>query len=260
MAKEIAKLKEEVKAELAQLKQEFKEQLKQYREALERDMRNEIREMKIEHKNRIQSIEFGHASVEELKAKLSAEETARRKLENENIALEKRCHALECRARELEKRLVRSEQYSRNKNLEIQGVVKKDNENVLDTVQMIGKVIKEEIVETDIEICHRVPTRDPEKSNIIVQFKSRTKRDAVLNKAKKARLSNKDIGNDNTHKIYVNEHLCPTLKQLLGTAIGRKRDHGWKSVWSYNGTIFAKQSDDAPIVRIQHHEDLSKIC
>lgn len=260
MAKEITKLREDMKAELAQMKQEFKEQLKQHREALERDMRNEIREMKVEHKNRIQSTEFGHASVEELKAKLSAEETARRKLENENIALQKRCQALECKARELEKRFVRSEQYSRNKNLEIQGVVSTDDESVLDTVQVIGKAIKEEIVETDIEICHRVPTRDPEKSNIIVQFKSRTKRDAVLHKAKKARLSNKDIGSDNTQKIYVNEHLCPTLKRLLGIAIGRKRDNGWKSVWSYNGKIFARKSDETPIVRIEHDEDLSKIC
>ncbi|KAH6943525.1 hypothetical protein HPB50_023163 [Hyalomma asiaticum] len=91
-------------------------------------------------------------------------------------------------------------------------------------------------------------------------FKSRTKRDAVLHKAKKARLSNKDIGSDNTQKIYVNEHLCPTLKRLLGIAIGRKRDNGWKSVWSYNGKIFARKSDETPIVRIEHDEDLSNIC
>ncbi|KAH6924044.1 hypothetical protein HPB50_010837 [Hyalomma asiaticum] len=96
-------------------------------------------------------------------------------------------------------------------------------------------------------------------SGIATLFKSRTKRDAVLHKAKKARLSNKDIGSDNTQKIYVNEHLCPTLKRLLGIAIGRKRDNGWKSVWSYNGKIFARKSDETPIAcdAKQFHLDLN---
>ncbi|KAL1467755.1 hypothetical protein MTO96_041948 [Rhipicephalus appendiculatus] len=87
-------------------------------------------------------------------------------------------------ARDLEARLVLTEQYSRKANLKIQGVLKEDNESVINIVSKIGSAISEPITAADIEGCHRVPRRDNGKSNIIVQFKSRANRDSILKKAK----------------------------------------------------------------------------
>lgn len=155
-------------------------------------------------------------------------------------------------------RLVHCEQYSRNANLEIKGIPKQENENVTETVKTIGDLIGSPIAVNEIEVCHRVPTRNKE-SNIIVQFRSRTRRDAVLEAAKKKRITNKDLGSTSTAPIYINEHLCPVLKRLLGMSVAKKHEHKWKFVWVRNGRIFARKTDNAPILEVTHADDLEKI-
>ncbi|KAL1419652.1 hypothetical protein MTO96_005066 [Rhipicephalus appendiculatus] len=222
MAKDIAKLKDEMKAELLKLKEEMKQEMKAFRDSLERDLRNEIRELKNEQRQMTESLDFAFSSIEEHRKKLD-DVTARNKdLESENAALRAECKCLESRGRDLEARLVLTEQYLRKANLEIQGVLKEDNESVINIVSKIGSAISEPITTADIEACHRVPSRDNGKSNIIVQFKSRAKRDSILKKAKRARLTNKDVGLTNGNAIYVNEHLCPALKKLLAFAVKKK--------------------------------------
>lgn len=255
MAKEMAKVKEDFKAEINKLRDE----LKTSRETLERDLRIEIRELRAEQRNMTESLEFSHGVVAELKKSLEAEIAKNAKLKIENEALQTRCTTLEKRACELERRVTNQEQYSRNCNVEIQGVEKRENEQVIDIVSQIGTAIGEPIALSDIESCHRVPTRNPDKTNIIVQFKSRAKRDITLRKAKKTKLTNLQIGLNSSNAVFVNEHLCPTLKRLLGMAIRRKHEHKWKSVWTFGGRIFARQSDDAVMIQITDEADLDKI-
>lgn len=168
----------------------------------------------------------------------------------ENQAINAKYVSLERKNGELENQIVHLEQYSRNANLEIQGVVKTENESVVAILSTIGDAIEEPISECDIETCHRVPTRNPDKTNIIVQFKSRSKRDMTLKKARKAWLTNNSLGLGSSSPIYVNEHLCPTLKRLLSMAIRRKKDCQWRSVWTHNGRIFARQSDTSSAISI----------
>lgn len=255
MAKDVAKVKEDLKAEISKLRDE----LKTSRESLERDLRIEIRELRNEQKNVTHSLEFSHSAIEEIKKSLEAEIAKNVKLSSENEVLRTRCTTLEKHASELESRITNLEQYSRNCNVEIQGVEKRENEQVTDIVSRIGTAIGEPITASDIESCHRVSTRNPGKTNIVVQFKSRAKRDTTLRKAKKTRLANSQIGLDSPNAIFVNEHLCPTLKRLLGMAIRRKHEHNWKSVWTFGGRVFARQSDDAAMIRINSEADLDKI-
>lgn len=259
MTKDITKLKDEMKAELLKLKEEMKQEMKTFRDSLERDLRNEIRDLKNEQRNMAQSLEFAFSSIEEQKKKLDDVVTRNKNLESENAALRAECKCLESRSRDLDTRLVLAEQYSRKANLEIQGVLKQDDESVFSIVSKIGGAINEPITEVDIEACHRVPTRDAGKSNIIVQFKSRAKRDSILKKAKRARLTNKDVGLTTGNAIYVNEHLCPALKKLLALAVKKKYEYKWKSVWSFNGKIYAKQADDTPAVHILNEHDIDKV-
>nr|XP_037291385.1 uncharacterized protein LOC119187331 [Rhipicephalus microplus] len=252
MAKELLKLKEELRAE-------FKQELAKYKDMIERDLRTEIRELRTEQRNMTNSIEFAHQTIQELKQKLSTALSVNVEQEKQNELLRAKCTALESRGADMERRLLLAEQYSRNVNLEIQGVARKENESVPHILSMIGSAINEQITEADIESCHRVPTRNPERSNIVVQFKSRAKRDATLRKAKKARLTNKDVGLDISTPIYINEHLCPTLKRLLGMAIRRKHECNWKSVWTANGKIFARQSELSAVIQIHDESSLSKI-
>lgn len=259
MAKD-AKIKDDMRAEFAKWKEEYKLEFKAFRESVEREMRNEIRDLKNEQKSLGDSLEHAHGDIRDLETKLETEAKKNTKLAAENEALRAKLASLENGLQDVEKRLLLSEQYSRKTNLEIQGVVKKEGECVAEIVTKIGTVIGEAITAADIETCHRVPTRNAEKSNIVVQFKSRAKRDSVLHKAKKMRLNNQNLDLENPAPVYVNEHLCPTLKRLLAMAVKRKYDSKWKTVWSYNGKIFAKEHDNAQAVQISCEKDLSKIA
>lgn len=249
-------MKEEIRPEV---EQQLRAEIKASREAFEREMRNELRDLRNEQKGIVQSLEHSQADIDDLKKRLEVELAKNEKLRSENDALGAKCQVLEDRVVDLQKRVLQIEQYSRNCNLEIQGVEKQGNENVVEIVSRLGKVINEPISQGDIVACHRVPTRNSDKTNIVVQFRSRDKRECALKKAKKMRLTNEDLGYESTLPIYVNEHLCPTLKRLLGMAVKKKHDHKWKSVWSFKGKIYAKKTETSPMIHIADESDLAKI-
>lgn len=229
MSKELAKMKDELKSDFARVRDEMRHELKLFREGLERDLRTENREFKNEQNNMAKGLEFAFHAIE-LKTKLVECTAKNAKLESENAALHAKCSFLENTVQSLENRLVQTEQYSRKTNLEIQGVVKTENKCLSDPLSKLGSTINEPIAASDLETCHRVPTRSGDRTNIIVQFKSRAKRDSVFHKARKMRLTNTDLGLEGSSSVYVNEHLCPALKKLLAMAVKRKHAHHWKSV------------------------------
>ncbi|XP_070386667.1 uncharacterized protein [Dermacentor albipictus] len=259
MSKELAKMKDELKSDFAKVRDEMRHELKLFREGLERDLRTENREFKNEQNNMAKSLEFAFHEINELKTKLVECTAKNAKLESENAALHAKCSFLENTVQSLENRLVQTEQYSRKTNLEIQGVVKTENECLSDLLSKLGSTINEPIAASDLETCHRVPTRSGDRTNIIVQFKSRAKRDSVFHKARKMRLTNTDLGLEGSSSVYVNEHLCPALKKLLAMAVKRKHAHHWKSVWSLNGKIFARRAEDTPVLHIRNESDVEKI-
>lgn len=253
MAKDIAKL-------LSDFKEEFRQEWKSLKVSLERDIRSDIREMKADIKSFKDSMNFMNLEFEDVKAKFVTVLKENAELKKENGNLSEKISQMENRLIGYQDRLTEAEQYSRNTNLEIKGVVKHDHEVLPDLVKKLGESIGEPIARSDIAICHRVPTQDATKTNIILQFVNRSKRDAVLDKAKKKRIKNSDLGLDTDAPVFVNEHLCPSLKRVLGKAIARKHQCNWKYIWVRNGKIFARQAERAPLVQITNEADVEKIC
>ncbi|XP_075749234.1 uncharacterized protein LOC142814382 [Rhipicephalus microplus] len=145
-----------MKAELLKIKEEMKQEMKSFRDSLERDLRNEIRELKNDQRQMTGSLDFAFTSIEEHKKKLDDVITKNRDLESKNAALRAECKCLESKGRDLDTRLVLAEQYSRKANLEIQGVLKQDNESVTNIVSNIGSAINEQItaVASSLHILH----------------------------------------------------------------------------------------------------------
>lgn len=252
MTKEISKI-------LNELKDELRQEWKAFRETLERDIRSDIRDLRNDVKEAKDSMDFMNREFEDMKKKFDTVLNENAQLKKENRSLSQKCDELETCLRNCQDRLTDAEQYSRNTNLEIKGVLKRDAEVLPDVVRKLGESIGEPITRADIAICHRVPTRDTETTNIILQLVNRSKRDAILQKAKKKRLTNSDVGLDTNTPIFVNEHLCPSLKRILGKAIAKKRQSNWKHVWVSNGKIFARQADGSPLVPIKNEADIEKI-
>lgn len=162
--------------------------------------------------------------------------------------------------KETQKELTELKQYSHQQNLEIKGLPKKPNENLADAMVEAGKKLGIALTCADIDVIHRVPSKNKEKPNVIIKFASRTTRDTVLQAAKKKKLGPTDFGFEGIEAVYINEHLCIGNKILLGKATARKREKNWKLTWVANGKILARKAENSNVVHIETEEDLSKIC
>lgn len=241
------------------MKEELRQEIKAAREAVERDLRAEMRAFRTEFRDEAQSMDHMNSVFEDMRGEFAAIKSENAALKDQNIALREELDGLQKRLADAESRLLHSEQYSRRNNIEIKGIEENKDENVTEIVCKLGELAHEPITADDIEACHRVPAKN-KPSCIVVQFARRQKRDALLEKAKKMRLNNTDFGCSSTSPVFVNDHLCPTLKRLLGATVSKKHACSWKYVWSRNGKIFAKKSDESETIIIRQEKDLEKIC
>ncbi|KAK8780160.1 hypothetical protein V5799_018501 [Amblyomma americanum] len=114
--------------------------------------------------------------------------------------------------------------------------------------------------ESDIDIARSVPTKEGNEANMIIRFCSRAKRDAYLGAAKKKTIATTDLGFTGPEEnIYVNEHLTPETKRLLGAAVEKNKEVQWKYVWTKNGNVLARKTDVSTVLRIRSRDDISKI-
>lgn len=237
----------------ADFREAMEKEVREFKAQMERDFRYELRELK-------KSVKFLSDSFEEQKKDLVALKKENKELKEANQKLLNDSEVLKKQTSQLEQRLLASEQYSRNANVEIKGIPVSGEESISDTLHRIGELLHEPINESEVEACHRVPTRNVgAPPNIVVQFKSRAKRNAVLEKAKKARISARDLGHTSGAPVFINEHLCPAMKQLLGMTVAQKKAKGWRFVWVSYGKILAKKDETTPSLHIRNAQDIEKI-
>lgn len=249
----MTKVSKELTTALDELKSEIKTDLKLFRESVDRDFRTDLREIKA-------SLKFIGEKYDEMRVDLKSVLEQNKQLRAENVTLKERCDKQETQIKTIESRIVDCEQNSRNANVEIKGIPVRDKENLFDILTELGNCIEEPISPCDVDVCHRVPVpNDQASKNIVVQFIHRRKRNAVLEAAKKKKLTCAELGLDHPAPIFVNEHLCPDRKRLLGQAIAKKREAGWKFVWVRNGNVYARKSEKSNALKIGSASDLVKM-
>lgn len=94
----------------------------------------------------------------------------------------------------------------------------------MDIIENIGAKLVKPISTNDIEICHRVAVANSFKRYVIVHFIRRSKRNAVLEKARRFRSQGTDVGLRSDMPYLQNEHLCHNLKRLLAKTTSEKRE------------------------------------
>lgn len=173
-------------------------------------------------------------------------------------AVKKQNEELAAENRHLSEKIDQLEQYQRSNNLEIKGVP--DEGDACDVVKRIAAFLGEPISDEDIDICHRVPTARPLEKNIVVRFIQRSKRDKLLTTGRKKRVTTKDLDyGGSSAPVFVNEHLTSSNKKLLGAAVAKKKQEGWKFVWTAGGKIYARQNEDTDAIRIARLSDIDRI-
>lgn len=150
-------------------------------------------------------------------------------------------------------------QYSRNMNVEIQGFPVVPDEDLLKEVGKLAGYLKAGVTENDIDVVHRVPSRDKSRPYVVVKFRLRAARDRMLSAARKRKLNARDLGYDTDASIYVNEHLCRENKILLAKARQARKENKWKFIWVSQGKVLMRKLEKTPVLRITCEEDLAQV-
>ena len=160
----------------------------------------------------------------------------------------------------LEKQLNRLDQYGRRENVEIVGIPNEVTDRNLETeVLKILRIIGlNHIQHFNIVACHRVGSKDRYgRRNTIVRFLNR--KDAIqCLRSKRNLFKCQTIGYNN---LYVVENLCPAFKSIYDQLKELKDGGVIKQVWTYNGIINYKQSDNEQEkpVKLFHENEVENI-
>lgn len=249
-------IKEVVKA-LADMSAHFEASQLELKKGLTKVIEDEIEPVR-------KSMEFINTSCEELKAELVEMRKELKNIKAENIEIKTENGRLTKDLEEMKKELTDLQQYSRRSNLEIKGLPVVQGENLVSTLQNMACRLQIEVSESDIDVVHRVPSMNKKKeSNVVVKFLSRTTRDKLLKAARKQKLNTLQLGfsssAEESSPVYVNEHLCPAKKVLLGNALKAKKDKGWKYTWVTDGKILMHKADNSHVLHVTCMADLAQV-
>ena len=159
------------------------------------------------------------------------------------------------------------EQYTRINNIEIVGLDKKPpgTETVEEMVlQCLNGMVdserddeeeEEKFSAADIDICHILPKHNREHSHV-VRFLSRKAKIYALDLKKNADNRNYKF---RTKTIYINEHLTSTNKILFNLAKERKQTLNYKHLWTRNGRILMRKTDESDVVKIDCEQTIATL-
>lgn len=253
-------LSSEVRAEIySAVSEAVKTAIKSYIEGELQLIKDEIVVLK-EYKS---SLDYLSADYDQIKSDLKANGEIIIKLTKDNERLSKVVS-------EQSTRLALMEQYSRESNIEINGIPEHKSENLPSTIKQLSAVISCPLQDTQILNCVRVRKLN-ESSNrprsVIVKLPSARVRDnviaAVINfnkRNKNEKLNTKHLGyGDTKNAVYVSEHISPYLKALHAETRKIAKEKEVKYVWIRNGRIFCRKDDTYPAINIKSYDCLTKL-
>ncbi|CAN7975382.1 unnamed protein product [Ixodes persulcatus] len=198
-----------------------------------------------------ESMEMLGSQYDEILKKVKTQEDTTLELNKKVSKMESAMSKQEMEIRELKTTVDNMEQYSRRKNVEIHGIQKKENENLLEIIQCLANKLQLPVPATgDVEAVHRLSAREGKIPPIIVRFNERSARDQWLTKRVALR----------QEKIFINENLTKSVRELLWSVRQCAKEKNYKFVWVKNGKIFVRQSEHRAVIRINRQEDLLKIA
>lgn len=238
------------------------------REELQNLFKQQIQPQLLKVQNEVSSLKASMAhfneELEKIKASNATHHSMIESLKSESESL--RAHNLS-----LASRLVQMDQQSRCSNIEIQCIPENKQENLINTVVQLGKVIKCPVVESNIHYCSRLAkmnSSSPRPRSVLVKFSSPRLRDEFLaatarfnktNRDDKLNTSHLGIGGDKKSAVYVMEHLSPENKSLHAAARAKARQLQYKFVWVRDGRIYMRKNDESNYVHVKNIDLLNRL-
>ena len=157
------------------------------------------------------------------------------------------------------------EQYTRKFNVEVHGIPECEGENLADIIIKIGQKISVDITSQDIDIVHRLRKKTPTAKPIIVRFTSyRKKRESYQSRfnLKTTKISEiiESVQHEVEARIYINENLTPRRQELLAKARKMRKAKKLVRVWTVDGKLFVRKTEESRPVRISEDWDLENLA
>lgn len=251
VSKMLKEFREEIKSNLNTHQTEIKAELESFKNE-QIKIKQQITAMAGDVGSLQQSTEFISAQHEDLKNSVEVQDERLKKLEKESTDV-----------KSLEAKIDLLEQQARQCNLEIMNVPERREENLINVVESVGKLIACNLSRQDVVAVHRVPhaSQNNKPKNIIVKLSSRILRDNILSAYRlKKGLTSTDIGISGTPwNIYINEHLTLPKKHLFRAAREAAKKENYKYVWIKHATVLVRESDTSPIIAIRTADDIRRI-
>lgn len=234
------------------------------REELDRKLNTQLNDFKLKLTGLEESLAFHFAQYDLLKSDNESHKASITKLQKDN-------ELLRTANQDTNRRLQLLEQLSRSNNVEIQCIPENKSENIYNTVQQLGKIIKCSVTESDFQYCSRIAklnNENPRPRSVLVKFNSKRLRDEFLasvvkhnrnNPKDKLNTSHLGIGGQKS-PVYVTEHLTPETKSLHAAARRVARQLNYKFVWVRDGKIFLRKSDTSGFIHIRSEDALKSLC
>ena len=138
---------------------------------------------------------------------------------------------LEQRLDEVEAKHDDLEQYTRKFNLVIDGIPKREEEDNIENVIKLGKLLEINLSSGDIDIAHRMKTKSKDKPRPIIARFSNYNAKSKLYKAK-LNLRNVDLQDLGAEKIFLNENLTTWRAELFKEARKVKKKYKNSKTWT----------------------------
>lgn len=157
----------------------------------------------------------------------------------------------------LQSEINETEQQSRLSTMEIQGMQVASGEALAPIlVGLADKLGLKGHLPSDVLSTQRIQSKRDQNPTILVKFASVSIKDRWM----QARGKLRHLASEGTPgKVYFNENLTPSNRELFWLARSRGRERGYKFVWVKNGRIFARKEEGVPPVRISRKRDIDLI-
>ncbi|KAJ8721116.1 hypothetical protein PYW08_006581 [Mythimna loreyi] len=169
---------------------------------------------------------------------------------------------------ELQQQLNEREQESLMNDVQLSGVVESSGENSAQLIGTLALKLGIRLEEQDIVFAKRVGNvrRDHTEGEklrpriIVVRLSRRAVRDDLLSAVRVRRnLTTADIGVPGTpRRIYLNERLTKTNRQLFYNTRQAAIRLEWKYTWTKDGRILARKEEGKPVVHVRTERDISR--
>ncbi|KAH6931139.1 hypothetical protein HPB50_022410 [Hyalomma asiaticum] len=119
-----------------------------------------------------ESLEFMNVAFEGFKNDIANFRRELTEVKTQNKEIVKQNQEMSRQLGDAKKEIIELKQHGRNMNVEIMGLPHTADENLKATVGIMATYLGIELSDGDVDVAHRVPSRDKDKSNVVVPKES----------------------------------------------------------------------------------------